>query len=203
MSPDESVTEWIAHLKQGDQAAAQHLWERYFRRLADLARARLAAAPRRAADEEDVALSAFDSFCRAAERGRFPRLSDRDNLWPLLVVLTARKAADLANHERRQKRGGVVRGEGGPDGLPDRCGDCPGLEEIVGREPTPAFAAEVADEWERLLARLGDEELRTIATLKVEGYTDREVADRVGCVERTVRRRVALIRKFLQAEAAR
>ena len=46
---------------------------------------------RRAADEEDVALSAFDSFCRGAEQGRFPQLDGRDDLWHLLVVITVRK----------------------------------------------------------------------------------------------------------------
>lgn len=80
MSSDGSVTRWIDALQAGDRAAAQRLWERYFPRLVGLARARLQGAPRRAADEEDVALSAFDSFCRCAERGRFPDLVDRESL---------------------------------------------------------------------------------------------------------------------------
>src|SRR4051794_14027889 len=105
MSSEGSVTHWIARLKAGDHAAAQPLWEGYCRRLAALARARLRAAPRRAADEEDVALSAFDSFCRRAERGQFPRLADRDDLWQLLVVITERKAIDLMRREGRQSRG--------------------------------------------------------------------------------------------------
>ena len=40
------------------------------------------------------------------DRGRFPQLRDRNNLWGLLVLITARKAVNLAKHERRQKRGG-------------------------------------------------------------------------------------------------
>jgi hypothetical protein len=112
MSSDGSVTHWVHELRAGNRAAAQRLWEGYFRRLVVLARQRLAGSPRRAADEEDVALSAFDSFCRGAELNRFPRLEDRNDLWQLLVVLTARKALDLRQHERRQKRGGgAVRGE--------------------------------------------------------------------------------------------
>src|SRR6185369_9252315 len=106
MRPEASVTQWINQLKAGDPDAAQKLWERYFRRLVSLARKKLRAAPRRAADEEDVALSAFGSFCRGAEQDRFPQLHDRLDLWQLLVLLTARKAVDLAQHERRQKRGG-------------------------------------------------------------------------------------------------
>jgi len=67
--------------------------------LVGLARTKLHGSPRRVADEEDVALSAFDSFCRNAAQGRFPQLFDRDGLWKLLVLLTARKAA----HQRRDE----------------------------------------------------------------------------------------------------
>jgi DNA-directed RNA polymerase specialized sigma24 family protein len=106
MSSDGSITHWLGRLQAGDPAAAQPLWERYFHRLIGLARHRLRNARRLVADEEDVALSAFDSFCRHAERGRFPGLLDRESLWRLLVVVTARKAANLVRDEGRQKRGG-------------------------------------------------------------------------------------------------
>ena len=53
-----------------------------------------------------MALSAFDSFCQGVEQGQFSRLQDRDDLWHILAVITVRKAVDLVQHERRQKRGG-------------------------------------------------------------------------------------------------
>jgi len=99
MSSAGSVTAWIGALKAGDHAAAQKLWERYYEQLVRLAREKLGGARRRAADEEDVVQSAFDSFCRGAGQGRFPQLRDRDNLWPLLIVITERKAFDLVQHE--------------------------------------------------------------------------------------------------------
>ena len=88
MPTDDAVTVWLGRLRAGDAAAARPLWDKYFHRLVALARARLRSAPRRAADEEDVALSAFDSFCRNAEAGRFPDLTDRDSLWRLLAAFT-------------------------------------------------------------------------------------------------------------------
>lgn len=108
MPSEGSVTRWIDLLKAGDAGAAQKLWERYFPRLVGLARKKLQGAKKGVADEEDVALNAFDSFCRGAEAGRFPRLDDRDNLWQLLVVLTARKAWHLRRYEQRHKRAKVV-----------------------------------------------------------------------------------------------
>ena len=116
MSVDEghSITGWLGELKEGDQAAAQPLWERYFAKLVTVARTKLKRLRPTTADqdEEDAALSAFNSFCNGAARGKFPQLADRDDIWRLLVVITARKAMAQANRNGRQKRGGgrVVRG---------------------------------------------------------------------------------------------
>ena len=202
MSSAGSVTHWLGRLKAGDQAAAQPLWEAYFRRLVERARRKLAGRPRPAADEEDVALSAFDSFCRGAEHGRFPRLDDRTDLWQLLVVIADRKAVDLVHHERRARRGGgKVLGEGALAGPGSSAADSP-LGQIAGAEPTPEFAAQVAEECRRLLDRLGDAELWSVALWKMEGYTVEEIAARLGCVPRTVDRRLRLIRDLWQQEIA-
>src|SRR5262245_48483230 len=133
---DGSVSRWLDLLQAGDSAAAQQLWQRYFHRLVGLARKRLADTPRRAADEEDVALSAFDSFCRNAERGRFPDLTDRDGLWRLLVVITARKASHLRRDLGCPRRGGGVLVEAGQDSKGEGR-----LGEILSHEPDPAFPA--------------------------------------------------------------
>lgn len=196
MPSEGSVSLWLGRLRAGEQAAAQPLWERYFRRLVALARAKLKGGPRRVADEEDVALSAFDSFCRAAERGRFPQLADRDDLWHLLVVLTARKACDLLRREGRHKRGGGRT----PDPGPARPDEPDPLEQVLGREPTPEFAAQVAEECQRLLALLADRELEEVALAKMEGYTTEEIARRQGRTTRTVERKLRLIRDIWQAE---
>ena len=203
MPSDASVTQWIDRLKAGEPDAAQKLWERYFRRLVGLARKKLRAAPRRAADEEDVALSAFDSFCRGAEQDRFPQLNDRLDLWQLLVLLTARKAIDLAQHERRQKRGGgAVLDEAALPCAAGSSGREAPLEQIEAPEPTPAFAAQVAEEYGRLLECLDSPDLRTVAMRKVEGYGNEEIAAQLGCGLRTVERRLRLIRGIWEQEGA-
>ena len=153
------------------------------------------------ADEEDVALSAFASFCRAAAQGRFPRLDDRDDLWQVLMMLTARKAINLIERECSQKRGGgrvvpaVARRatQGGSEadalaGLP-----APG--------PTPEFAAEVAEECRRRLEALGDDALRGVVVDKMEGYTNEEIAARRGWSLGKVERKLRLIRKTWEREA--
>jgi DNA-directed RNA polymerase specialized sigma24 family protein len=199
MSSTGSVTHWIEGLKGGDAEAAQKLWERYSERLARLALRKLRAARRRVEDEEDAALSAFDSFCRGAQQGRFPQLADRNDLWRLLVLITARKAIDLLKREKRLTTGGgKVGGESAFAGAPGSPGA--GIEQVVGNEPTPEFAAQVAEECQRLLDKLGDDELRSIAVWKMEGHTNEEIAVLLGCAVPTVERRLRLIRKLWQEQ---
>jgi DNA-directed RNA polymerase specialized sigma24 family protein len=183
-----SITVWIGDLKSGGDQAVQPLWERYFEKLVRLARKRLRGSSD--ASAEDAALNAFDSFCRGVKRGRFPRLSDRDDLWRILVVLTHRKVADQLRHDRTQRRGGghvigeTVLDEGGG-----------GLDRLPGPDPSPEFAAMVAEEYRARLEALGDETLRRVANWKLEGYTADEVAARLGCTRRAVQRKLALIRR--------
>jgi DNA-directed RNA polymerase specialized sigma24 family protein len=193
MSSSGSVTHWIQLLQAGEDDAARAIWERYFKRLVGLARTKLGGAPRHIADEEDVALSVLDSFCRRLEDGHFPNLKDRDSLWKLLVVLTARKAMRLVQHERRLKRGGgKVLAEAD---MPVREAQRALLDDVVGHEPSPAFAAQVAEECGRLLELLGDDTLRSIACWKMEGDTNAEIAVKLGCVTHTVERKLRIIRE--------
>ncbi len=191
----QSVSLWIDQLKAGDRDATEKLWERYFRRLIGLACKRLDGRPRLGADAEDVALSAFDSFFRGAEEGRFPKLQDRDDLWHLLVKITARKTHRLIRDQSRQKRGGgVVLGESAlfsSDGSHDVM---TGIDGVLSRAPSPAFAAQVTEEFERLFEQMGDADLRTIATLKMEGWTITEISQRLSRAPATIERKLKAIR---------
>jgi RNA polymerase sigma factor (sigma-70 family) len=193
MSSDGSITHWIREIQEGNQQVAQELWERYFAKLVQLAGMELRGAKRQMADEEDVAISVFDSFCRAAENGRFPDLADRDSLWRLLVRMTARKSIDLRRRETRLRRGGPARAEyaGQPSGEE-------ALALAIGDTPSPEFAAMMAEELRELLEFLDDGEFRAIALGKMEGYSNEELADRLDCSVRTIERRLSLIREKLK-----
>jgi len=166
-----------------------------------LARKKLQGAPRRLADEEDAALSAFATFCRRAEHGQFAQLQDRDDLWKLLIVITFRKSINQAKYQRRQTRGG------GGENLPtspkaESAMEQVTLEQIISSEPSPDFAVQVAEEYRRLLANLGDAELQAIALLKTEGNTTEQIAAKLQRAPRTIERRLQLIRKIWEKELA-
>jgi len=189
---DGSITCWIDQLRAGDQSAAQPLWERYFQRLVGLARVKLRAGGD--SDEEDAALSAFQSFCQGAVQGRFPRLDDRHDLWRVLVTITVRKAAGQIERSRTLKRGGGrLLDEAALDG-PDPEHRAGGLDQLPGPDPTPEFAAMVAEQYQHLLDLLGDKTLRSIAVWKLEGDTSEEIAGKLGCSLRTVANKLTLIR---------
>jgi len=191
MAVDDSVVKWLTLLRQGDPAAAKALWDRYFAPMTDLARARLDGATRRVADENDVALSAYFSFCTGMKKGKFPDLADGNSLWKLLVVITVRKAIATVMKEKRQRRGGGRRiGESAYD-----------IALALDAQPTPATMAAVSDEINMLLNRLDDPLLRQVRMLKLEGYQNEEIARKLGCVPRTVERKLQRIRAKWEKES--
>jgi DNA-directed RNA polymerase specialized sigma24 family protein len=197
MCSDGSVTHWFEQIREGDSVAARAIWERYYPELVRLAREKLRGTPRRVADEDDIADSVMKSLVLAAQKGRFPDLADRHDLWRLLLQMTVRKVVDLKRRETRKRRGGGrVKGESGFGDADDRAG----LAEVIGDRPTPEFAAMMAEECEILLKRLDDASLEAIAVAKMEGYKNDELAQRFGCSVRTIERRLRIIRKNWQQQ---
>jgi DNA-directed RNA polymerase specialized sigma24 family protein len=187
-----SVSGWIERLKTGDGDAAGPLWRSYSARLIRLARRYLEGGNRSVADEEDVALSAFGSFCRRAGDDRFAELYDRDDLWQILALITRRKACDLHEYHGRLKRDAGRTHSLPADGA-DGAPVCP--------TPTPDLAAEMADQVRFLLGMLETAELRQMALWKMDGYSNPEIASLLGCTERTVERKVWIIKQIWQGEA--
>jgi len=191
---DHSVTRWIADLKAGDPDAAEQLASRYFDRLVQLARKHLGNAPRRVADEEDIAISVFHRLCAGADQGRFPKLEDREDLWAVLLTVTKGKVTDQIRHLTRRKRGGGdVRGHSvlgyKANGEPVDFSEC------VNDELTPEFLTQLDEEHQRLLDMLRDDNHRNIAVWRMEGYSNDEIAERLQISVKSVERKLRHIRE--------
>ena len=184
MIDNETVSQWLDKLKLGDDEAARELWSRYQFRQMRLAKKLLGDAPRGAADEEDVALSAFKSFCIRATKGKFQLLDDRNDLWKILATITARKASRLAQRERKRKVAAV-------DGA---------IEELAADGPAPELAVVSQQELMRLFDLLDDELLRLVAYCKLEGQTNAQIAETIGKSVPTVERKLRAIRQLWSAE---
>ena len=200
LSSDNSITVWIQDLKAGNETAAQKLWQRYCQRLTHYDRQKLGPMARRVANEEDMALMAFHSFCRGVADGRFPQLSDRNDLWQILLMMAERKTIDHLREQFRQKRGGgKVRGESIFD-TPASDNEYRGIEQAIDDKATPDFAVTALDECRRRLELLPDEGLRQIAGWKLAGWKNREIAEKLGCVTATVERKLKRIRNLWSEE---
>jgi len=189
---DGSVTHWIGQVKEGSgDAAERELWDQYFSRLIALANQKLSDLPPQLRDEEEVALSAMNSFLLRARQDGFSRLHDRTDLWQLLAKITVRKTIRRRRQAHAQKRGG-----GDVRANAELAED---LHNLASNEPTPDMLAAIDEECQRLMNAL-DEGLRPVARMKLEGYTNREIAERLGRVERTVERKLNRIRHAWLAE---
>lgn len=185
-----SVTHWLQPLQAGDPAAAEFLWDRYFERVLQLARRQLLGVRDRSRDAEDVALSALNALCHAARGGKLAAVADRDDLWRLLATCTINRSRNLRRDSLRLKRGG--------DCIEVPLPRASRLQPAEVAEPTPAEAAQLADDLRSLIDRLDREDpsqrLRQVALWKLEGYTDQEIARRQACSRKTICVRLSLIR---------
>ena len=194
-----NVSQWINLVKAGDSEAANQIWQHYFDRLVESVRGRLNGLNRAVSDEEDIVLSVFDSFYAAAEKGRFPDLADRDDLWRLLLTMAARKVIDKRRHDQRQRRGGNVVVHSLDKAANGGNGDSI-IVEAIGDEPSPDMVLMMQESVEQLFSHLGGGQLQELAVAKLEGYSNAEIARRHECSERTIERRLHLIREKLEQE---
>ena len=195
MVDSDNVSHWIQLVKDGDSVATNQIWKHYFDRLVRAVRNRLYGQNRAVSDEEDIVLSVFESFYGAAEQGRFPDLADRDDLWQLLLTMSARKVVDKRRHDQRQRRGGDIKRYSLQGDTEDST-----IIEAIGTDPSPEMVLMMQESVEQLFSHLGVGQLQELAGAKLEGCSNAEIAARFGCSERTIERRLHLIREKLQQE---
>jgi len=190
----ESPTYWLPALQNGDEQAAERLWREYFVKTVRLAKRRMEGLRLCAADEEDVALSAMNSFCRMAKNREDP-IADSSELWKLLSTVVQRKANKERQRQfaaKRQVHRLVGESRLSPNKEGGESGIGSGIDQLSGREPSPELAAELAETWERILELPGAEE---IVPLKKDGYSNSEIAEKMNCSTRTIQRTLEKIKK--------
>lgn len=184
-----SVTGWIHDIQAGDRVRSpMFIFRRYCDRLSRLAQSVLKDCPQAGADSEDVVLEAMSRFFEAAYRDRFPELHDRDNLWALLVQITIRVSLNQRRREMRRRRGVPERSDG------SRSVQTGHADAVADPAPPPDLWLAATEQCEMLLGRL-QPETRAIAVLKLQHLSHREIAIQMDVSERTVERRVQMIRE--------
>lgn len=188
---DLSVTRWLGQLRDGDEAAAGALWEFLSERLLRLARRQMQQNAEASYDEEDLALSAFTALWDQFRQGSYKTIEDRGELWQLIAVILLNKARNRRRDQNRICRGGQM----------TRCELSSAiLAEFGTSDSNPATTAMMQDECQRMLTTLGKRDVQLVALLRVEGYTNEQIAQQLGCTRRSVQRRINLIRELWSEE---
>ncbi len=195
-SHSHSVSQYIEGLRAGDGDSTQKIWERFYGRLVRLASQKLST-NKKAADEDDVVQEAFAQFFREVEQGRFPKLDDRHDLWQVLAMLVDRRAKDHAHREQAQKRGG---GNVHTESIFMKWENSGGIAGVPNPEPTVDLARELSEVFGERMKELDDQAFRELALLKLQGYNNREIAEKTGFSLRTVERRLEQIRAKWRTE---
>lgn len=192
MSEAHSVSNLLQQLQDGNQEAAKEIWDRFIDQLIRAANKKLKELPRRSVEEEDIAQSAFNSFFRGAKEKGFRKLENREDLWQILAMLTERKAIAVLRRELAEKRGGGrVCGESVFENMLAESAADIGIGNVG--DPDQKSVDDFTEYVRELLETL-DEKLRPVAILRLEGFTNPEIATDLRFSQRAVERKIRLIK---------
>jgi len=115
-------------------------------------------------------------------------------------MLTERRAIAERRREHADKRGG---GDNRGESVFEQAGangSAPAGIDQVG-DPNPVMIAMFTLEVRELLETLDDQLLRKVAILRLEGYTNKDIAKQLGIALRAVERKLQLIRQRWHQES--
>ncbi|TWT91964.1 RNA polymerase sigma factor [Stieleria varia] len=185
----EITDDWLRRLAAGDPITAAEFFQRFGGPMQRVADRNMGARLRQRVDPEDIVQSACRTFFRRLEQGQF-ELDGEEDLWHLICAITLNKLRRQARYHSRLRRD-VTRQEAITDttvGITDHS------------PQDPVWTAQ----WNEVMAECFDglsEEQRKVLQMRLEGYRQMEIAEAVGCAERTVRRILAGVRDQLLKQA--
>jgi RNA polymerase sigma factor (sigma-70 family) len=181
-SSDDVIRETPSTSIQPDRA-----YEAYVDRLIALARHRLSKKYQSKIDPKDVVQSVFRTYVRRAADGSLAS-NDWDSLWSLLARITVRKCLKQVRYHGRAKRDLNRESDLGDDHS--------AISNLLDKAPTQIDAAIMEEEFDLLMQGLTSEQQQIVA-LKMQNFTNQEIAEIIGRTERTVYRILDLIRQKL------
>lgn len=182
-----SEEDWLVLLegvRRGDDQACQQFWDHYGPLIENVAARHLSPGMNRRVGPQSIQISACRTFFRRAQDGEF-EFRDADSLWRLLCTITLNKVREKKRFHLRKRR--TLRAE---EGINE-------LIEVAGREPTPADEVAFNDELQEIMTSFDDME-SSVVEMRLQKYTNDEIAERLECSERTVRRMMKRIQSKLQ-----
>jgi RNA polymerase sigma-70 factor (ECF subfamily) len=178
--------------RAGDEDAARQIHERYVDQLLALAKRRISQRLARRVDAEDILQSVFRTFFNRARQGQF-HVEDPDDLCKLLVRITLHKTLRQVAFHSAAKRDMKHEEGSGHETERDR------LLEVMDREPSPEEASTFLDELESILEQQRPQD-REIIDLRMQGFSNVEIAEKLGISDRKIRRLMERLRGQAEQE---
>ena len=173
-------------MRDGNPDAVSKLVERYFRKIAQYSNKRLDARMRVAEDGEDIAIMVLDTLTRNAQLGLFPNIQHREDLWLILILLTQQLVIERKRQANLERP--VIHNM---TDLLTRANES--HETYLQEDQAQSRILEIVDCWNELLKSLDNDRSRDIARLKLQGFSNREIATVLQIVPKTVDRKVNAI----------
>lgn len=188
-----SVSKWLHGARSGDPIATEKIVTRYINRLAEFADAALRRGERLTEDGEDFALSVLQWASTELSAGRLPDLHNRDDLWLFLVEAAQRRIVRKQSKQRSLNQEHPTEMTM-TDTLKQYDAE---LQDLWERGNPGAYFREVIHCWEDIINILPDQTSKDIAVLKLQGFSNREISQKLKLVSRTVDRKViAIVEKW-------
>jgi RNA polymerase sigma factor (sigma-70 family) len=191
MSESSESRRLLDRWQAGDEKAAQQLFDRYADRLLALARRRISQRLASRVDPEDVVQSVFRTFFARAREGKF-HVEEQDDLAKLLVRITVHKTLRQVEFHKAAKRDPGLEARQGNQAQ-DR------LLDVLDNEPTPQTAIAFLDLLEHFLSQLRPDE-RQILEMRLQGYSNADIATKLGIYDRKIRRVIERVRGLAEKE---
>lgn len=182
----QTAIELLAHWRNGDEAAAHALFDRYSQRLTALAEQHISAKLGKRLDGEDIIQSVFRTFFQRSADGQW-HVETAGDLWQLLVTITLAKVRSQARKHGAARRDMTAEA--------DQIGDW--LGEAIAAGPGPVEALILVEQMEAILDGL-PATYSEILTQRLEGRSRGEIAGALGISRHTVYRALDLLRERLE-----
>ena len=193
-----SVSILISKVKEGDEDSVRELWNRYSGALVRSAQTRISKQVAAKVDSEDLAQSVFFAIYRGAVEDKFDQLNDRAGFWTLVLAITRRKAVDRIRNLTAAKRGGAAAMRASQEAVGESVANI--VDRAPSREVDPQVEVECEDLLESLKQQLDIEDasgiLTRVAMSRIAGLSVKEIAAELDRTERTVERKLSLIRSL-------
>jgi RNA polymerase sigma-70 factor (ECF subfamily) len=189
---ESDIPAFLARIQSGDEAAARELLARYESEVRLVVRRQLPRLLRSRFDSLDFLQSVWGSFFRRIRSAKGPaEFEDSRHLVAFLARAAKNKVIDeyrrAASHKHNMHREEPLWGEGGRP------------RDVADSIDSPSEVAEANEALGRM-RELVPEEKRSILELKAEGYSSKDIGERLGISERTVQRVLEELRRRMETE---